>query len=147
MCSLFRGWIYACIQPKVRLLLSGRSVKWMCDPLKRLWNVHSHAAYTLWEDTSTAARFNCTDLTQKRESGSHCLHQSTLPPSPPKDWCPTAVFSRISALKRKTLRHTINSVYAKQTLSKKGADLPEEKSTLTGAASSNQMMQHFSTHR
>lgn len=25
---LFKGWIYACIQPKVRLSLSGRSVKW-----------------------------------------------------------------------------------------------------------------------
>lgn len=37
------------------------------DPPERLWNVHSHAAYTTWEDTSVVASLNCTHFTQNRK--------------------------------------------------------------------------------
>lgn len=37
--------------------------KQVYDPPKRLWNIHSHAAYTPWEDTSAVAGLNCTHFT------------------------------------------------------------------------------------
>lgn len=57
------------------------------DPPKRLWNVHSHAAYTTWEDTSAIVSLNCTHFTQNRKllALSFPIASSDRPPLP---WIP-----------------------------------------------------------
>lgn len=68
------------------------------DPAKRLWNVHSHAAYTTWEDTSAVASLNCTHFTQNRKLLALSLPIASSDPPYLEYLHPKSVFSSVGAV-------------------------------------------------